>query len=105
MKNAGLLDISVDAESIAKEIIKCVDMAIDGIHAFLFVLSVRIRFSREEEYAFKCLFELFGSKISDHMIVVFTGGDKIDYPDNYLHGCPEPMKVSCYCCPVKLIVI
>lgn len=74
MKNAGLLDISVDAESIAKEIIKCVDMAIDGIHAFLFVLSVRIRFSREEEYAFKCLFELFGSKISDHMIVVFTGG-------------------------------
>lgn len=51
LKNAGLLDISVDAESIAKEIIKCVDMAIDGIHAFLFVLSVRNRFSREEEYA------------------------------------------------------
>ncbi|KAL2467490.1 P-loop containing nucleoside triphosphate hydrolase superfamily protein [Forsythia ovata] len=91
----GLVDISDESECIEKEIIKCIDMANDGIHAVLFVMSIGICFSKEEEYAFKCLQKLFGSKIVDHMILVFTGGDKLESLtlDDYLNSsCPKPLK-------------
>lgn len=82
-----------------KEIVKCIDLAKDGIHAVLVVFSVRTRFSQEEEAALCSLQTLFGSKIIDYMIVVFTGGDELEDNDETLEdylgrGCPEPLKVS-----------
>ncbi|KAL0391650.1 UNVERIFIED_CONTAM: Immune-associated nucleotide-binding protein 9 [Sesamum radiatum] len=74
----GLFDFSAEPEFIGKEIVKCINMAKDGIHAVLVVLSVRSRFSREEEAAVQSLHKFFGSKISDYMIVVFTGGDDLE---------------------------
>ena len=44
----GLFDSSVDTEYIGKEIVKCINMAREGIHAVLVVLSVRNRFSKED---------------------------------------------------------
>lgn len=38
-----------------KEIVKCIDLAKDGIHAFLFVISLRSCFSKEEEAVLTCL--------------------------------------------------
>lgn len=98
-KNAGLFDFSAEPEFIGKEIVKCIDMAKDGIHAVLVVLSVRSRFSREEEAAVQSLRKFFGSKISDYMIVVFTGGDDLEENDETLEdylgrACPEPLKVG-----------
>lgn len=74
-------------------------MAKDGIHAVLVVLSVRSRFSREEEAAVESLRKFFGSNISDYMIVVFTGGDDLEENDETLddylgRDCPEPLKVK-----------
>ncbi|KAL8261088.1 hypothetical protein R6Q59_025137 [Mikania micrantha] len=53
----------------------------DGIHAFLVVFSVGSRFSKEEEAVISLLRLLFGSKIYDYMILVFTGGDQL-HKDN-----------------------
>lgn len=74
-------------------------MAKDGLHAVLVVLSVRSRFSREEEAAIASLRKFFGSKISDYMIVVFTGGDDLEENDETLddylgRDCPEPLMVN-----------
>lgn len=76
-------------------------MAKDGIHAVLVVFSVRTRFSQEEEAALRSLQTLFGSKIFDYMIVVFTGGDELEDNDETLDDylgreCPQPLKVTSY---------
>lgn len=99
MQFPGLFDFSAEPEFIGKEIVKCIAMAKDGIHAVLVVLSVRSRFSREEEAAVMSLRKFFGGKISDYMIVVFTGGDDLEENeetlDDYLgRDCPEPLKVK-----------
>ncbi|CAA0818444.1 P-loop containing nucleoside triphosphate hydrolases superfamily protein [Striga hermonthica] len=93
----GLFDFSAEPEFIGKEIVKCISMAKDGIHAVLVVLSVRSRFSREEEAAVQSLQKFFGSKISDYMVVVFSGGDDLEENDETLNdylgrSCPEPLK-------------
>lgn len=72
-------------------------MAREGIHAVLVVLSVRNRFSKEEEAAINSLRILFGNKINDYMIVVFTGGDELEENEqtleDFLQDCPLPLKV------------
>lgn len=95
---SGLFDFA-EPEFIGKELVRCIHMAKDGIHAILVVLTVRSRFSREEEAAIKSLQKFFGNKISDYMIVVFTGGDDLEDNDETLddylgRNCPEPLKVS-----------
>ncbi|KAM7460966.1 hypothetical protein LguiA_029096 [Lonicera macranthoides] len=45
----GLFDFSAESEFIRKEIVKCIDMAKDGIHAALLVLSVRTLFTGGDE--------------------------------------------------------
>ncbi|GLU22265.1 hypothetical protein SLE2022_383540 [Rubroshorea leprosula] len=100
----GLFDFSAGSEMIGKEIVKCINMAKDGIHAILVVFSVRTRFSQEEEAALRSLQNFFGSKIMDYMIVVFTGGDELEENDETLEDylgreCPQPLKeilTSCH---------
>ncbi|KAK4359894.1 hypothetical protein RND71_022123 [Anisodus tanguticus] len=80
----GLFDISRHSDFVIKELVNCLDLAKDGIHAVLLILSVRTRFSREDEATVQIFLELFGSKISDYMIVVFTGGDELEESDEIL---------------------
>ncbi|KAF7836455.1 immune-associated nucleotide-binding protein 9 [Senna tora] len=94
---AGLFDSSVGPEFVGKEIVKCIDLAKDGIHAVIVVFSVRTRFSEEETAALSSLRTLFGNKIVDYMIVVFTGGDDLEENDETLDDyigreCPQPLK-------------
>ncbi|KAL1219707.1 Immune-associated nucleotide-binding protein 4 [Cardamine amara subsp. amara] len=93
----GLFDLSMSADYISKEIINCLTMAEEGIHAVLFVLSVKTRISEEEESTFNSLQCIFDSKILDYLIVVFTGGDELEKDgqtlDDYLsRGCPTFLK-------------
>ncbi|CAM8979689.1 unnamed protein product [Rhodiola kirilowii] len=94
----GLFDFSDGgSEFIGKEIVKCIDLAKEGIHAVLVVFSVRTRFSQEEEAALRSLQALFGSKIINYMIIVFTGGDELEDIDETLdeylgRECPEPLR-------------
>ncbi|KAF6147830.1 hypothetical protein GIB67_014410 [Kingdonia uniflora] len=93
----GLFDFSIGSNFFGKEIANCINLAKDGIHAVLIVFSVRSRFSREEEAALQNLQVLFGEKIADYAIVVFTGGDEVEEDGgtlaDYLGSeCPEPLK-------------
>ncbi|KAJ4965692.1 hypothetical protein NE237_017541 [Protea cynaroides] len=79
----GLFDFSVALDFIGKEIVNCINLAKDGIHAIAVVFSVRNRFSKEEEAAIHTLQSFFGEKITDYMIIVFTGGDEFDEDDTF----------------------
>nr|XP_016514371.1 PREDICTED: protein AIG1-like [Nicotiana tabacum] len=89
-------DLTAKSESVGNEIVRGIDLANDGIHAVLLVLSVRTRFSKEEQAAIQYFREFFGDKISDYMIVVFTGGDEVEdnetLNDHLDRSCPEPLK-------------
>ncbi|KAG8472695.1 hypothetical protein CXB51_034521 [Gossypium anomalum] len=105
----GLFDFSAGSEFIGKEIVKCIDLAKDGIHAVLVVFSVRTRFSQEEEAALHSLQTLFGSKIVNYMIVVFTGGDELEENEETLEDylgreCPQPLKDILGLCGNRLVL-
>ncbi|MBA0573709.1 hypothetical protein Golob_000971 [Gossypium lobatum] len=105
----GLFDFSAGSEFIGKEIVKCIDLAKDGIHAVLVVFSVRTRFSQEEEAALCSLQTLFGSKIVNYMIVVFTGGDELEENEETLEDylgreCPQPLKDILGLCGNRLVL-
>lgn len=105
----GLFDFSAESEFIGGEIIKCIALAKGGIHAVLVVFSVRSRFSQEEEAALRSLETLFGRKIFDYMIVIFTGGDDLEDNeetlDDYLgRKCPEPLKEILVLCKNRLVL-
>lgn len=105
----GLFDNSTGSEFLGKEIVRCIDLAKDGIHAILVVFSVRTRFTDEEETALRSLRTLFGSKIVDYMIVVFTGGDELEDNDETLvdyigSECPEPLKEVLSLCENRCVL-
>jgi len=74
----GLFDPNVKLEFLGQEIVKCIDLAKDGLHGVLLVLSVKNRFSAEEAAALETLETLFGEKIRNYMVVIFTGGDELE---------------------------
>ncbi|GJU42248.1 immune-associated nucleotide-binding protein 9 [Tanacetum coccineum] len=94
----GLFDSTLDFDFIGKEIVNCINMAKDGIHAFLVVVSIRSRFSEDEKAAVSSLLTLFGRKIYDYMIVVFTGGDELDDDgeslEDFLRDSPRALKLK-----------
>uniref|UniRef100_A0A2P2K8F7 Protein AIG1 n=2 Tax=Rhizophora mucronata TaxID=61149 RepID=A0A2P2K8F7_RHIMU len=105
----GLFDFSAESDFVGKEIVKCINMAKDGIHAVLVVFSVRTRFSQEEEAALRSLQTLFGSKITDYMIAVFTGGDELEDNDETLEDylgreCPQPLKEMLALCKNRRVL-
>ncbi|KAJ0099011.1 hypothetical protein Patl1_21082 [Pistacia atlantica] len=104
----GVFDLSADSEFVAKEIVKCIKLAKDGIHAILLVLSVRNRFTQEEHDAVLTLQSLFGRKIVNYMIVVFTGGDELEENEEtleeYLGECPDPLKEILALCENRLVL-
>lgn len=78
---------------------KCLDLAKDGVHALLLVLSVRNRFTDEEIAAVESLQTIFGEKVVNYMVVVFTGGDDLESEDETLEefldqGAPTYLRVS-----------
>ncbi|XP_071925933.1 immune-associated nucleotide-binding protein 9 isoform X2 [Coffea arabica] len=84
----GLFNKSAEPQLVGKEIVRCIDMAKDGIHAVLVVVSLSSRISIEEAATVETLQKLFGDKITKYMILVFTGGDdfeedEVDF-DDYL---------------------
>ncbi|XP_006441576.2 immune-associated nucleotide-binding protein 9 isoform X2 [Citrus clementina] len=105
----GLFDSSAGSEFVSKEIVKCIGMAKEGIHAVLVVFSVRNRFSEEEGAAIRSLESLFGKNFFDYMIVVFTGGDELEDNDETLEdylgrACPKPLKEILQLCDNRCVL-
>ncbi|XP_038906853.1 immune-associated nucleotide-binding protein 9-like isoform X2 [Benincasa hispida] len=80
----GVFDLSIGVDYAAREMVKCIDMTKEGIHAIVIVFSVRNRFSREEQAIIRTLQTLFGTKIMDYTILLFTGGDDLEEEDSTL---------------------
>jgi len=74
----GLFDPTVNTDFLSKEIVKCIDLAKDGLHGVLLVLSVKNRFTTEETATLVTLQTLFGEKILNYIVVAFTGGDELE---------------------------
>ncbi|GLJ16884.1 hypothetical protein SUGI_0291260 [Cryptomeria japonica] len=85
----GLFDTNVPKEVIDKEIVKCINLAKDGIHGVLFVLSLKNRFTAEEAEAMDNLEMLFGPTIVNYMVIIFTGGDELENSDRTFEDCME----------------
>ncbi|XP_038905539.1 immune-associated nucleotide-binding protein 1-like [Benincasa hispida] len=110
----GLFDLSHGIEHSTREIMKCLELVKEGIHAILMVFSTKNRFTQEEEATFKTLQNLFGSKIVDYTIVVFTGGDEFADDDDdddkggtfddYLLGCPVALKDILAACKGRYVL-
>ncbi|PWA83680.1 hypothetical protein CTI12_AA165580 [Artemisia annua] len=104
----GLFDPTLDFDFIVKEIANCINMAKDGIHAFLVVVSIRSRFSEDEKAAIRSLLTMFGRKIYDYMIVVFTGGDELeddgDSLEDFLRESPQALKETLSLCNNRCVL-
>ncbi|XXG39493.1 hypothetical protein AAC387_Pa01g0439 [Persea americana] len=99
----GFFDFSSGSECITKEILKRICLGKDEIHAILLVYSVRTLFSRQEEASLQSFLEFFGEKITNYIILVFTGGDELEDNDETLaehsgSGCPQPLKELIHQC-------
>jgi hypothetical protein len=91
-----LFDMTISSEDAGKEIVKCMNMAKDGIHAVLMVFSATSRFSREDSSTIDTIKIFFGEKIIDHMILVFTYGDLVGESKlkSMLNNAPEYLQVT-----------
>lgn len=80
----GVLDTSIRAEIIQREIAKCIQMSSPGPHVFLLVLQIG-RFTPEEQNCVQALEKLFGPKVSRFMLILFTHGDKLTQQGTTIH--------------------
>ncbi|KAM7275212.1 hypothetical protein ACFE04_017078 [Oxalis oulophora] len=95
-------------ENFGREIVKCIDLAKDGIHAIVVVFSLTTCFSQEEAAVIYCLESLFGSKALNYMIVVFTGGDDLERNEQTLeeyfaHGHPMLLEETISRCGNRVV--
>lgn len=103
----GLFDGTTTIEDLSKEIVKCMQLAKEGIHAFIAVLSARSRFSEEEAQSLDHLERLFGSKAVERMIVVFTGGDNFEEVNQwttYQSTAPPHLRKFLYKCHNRVVL-
>lgn len=82
----GFFDPNVEMNIIGQEIVKCIELAKEGLHGVLFVLSIKNRFSEEEANALKALQKLFGENIMKYVVVIFTGGDNLEANEQTFEG-------------------
>ncbi|KAJ0785564.1 putative AIG1-type guanine nucleotide-binding (G) domain-containing protein [Helianthus annuus] len=88
-----MFDLSANPEFIRKEIVSCLHMVKDGIHAVLVVFSTCRRFSEDGQDVICSLVTLFGNKIYNYIVIVFTGGDELEEEEKSLDDyCPESLK-------------
>lgn len=73
----GLFDTKLSHGKVFQEIIQCIHMSVPGPHAFLLVLRLD-RFTQEEIDTFKFLFDLFGERMKQFAIIVFTRLDDLE---------------------------
>ena len=50
----------------------------EGLHAIILTLSTRNRFNEEEMGVVASLLDIFGERLLDHVVVVFTNGDHLE---------------------------
>ena len=91
----GVGDDAREPEALMRDIERCVDVAPDGVDAFVLVFSAVSRAGSDEVAALEALRSRFGSPRAflDRLVVVFTHGDHLAEDgvtlEEYLHGAPD----------------
>ncbi|XP_076141618.1 GTPase IMAP family member 9-like [Alosa pseudoharengus] len=80
----GLFDTELSEASIQKEIGHCIELSVPGPHAFLLVVRLDVRFTEEEMNAIVWIKDNFGEDALLHTIILFTHGDRINNPAQYI---------------------
>ncbi|KAG8071056.1 hypothetical protein GUJ93_ZPchr0006g43235 [Zizania palustris] len=98
--------MTISSEDAGKEIVKCMNMAKDGIHAVLMVFSATSRFSLEDSSTVETIKVFFGEKIVDHMILVFTYGDLVGEKKlkSMLNKAPEYLQKIVWLCQNRVVL-
>ncbi|XP_053385216.1 GTPase IMAP family member 9-like [Mercenaria mercenaria] len=78
----GLMDTDVDLITRMLEVQKSVYIC-PGPHAFLLVFSSKNRMTEDEKYTIDHLRILFGEKMFDHCIIVFTNGSEFKTDEHF----------------------
>lgn len=78
----GFFDTTFDPSKTKAEVKKCLELSYPGPHAFLFIVKIGHRFSRELKTTAAKFREIFGSRVTDYTIVVLTGLDNLEDDDS-----------------------
>ncbi|XP_049325458.1 GTPase IMAP family member 9-like [Astyanax mexicanus] len=71
----GLFDGKTPKYELKAQIEEAIDLAHPGVHVFLLVMRLDVRFTEEEKNTVKWIVENFGEEIQKHTIVLFTHGN------------------------------
>ncbi|XP_050399699.1 uncharacterized protein LOC126816929 isoform X2 [Patella vulgata] len=74
----GLFDMGNSNKTIAKEIVKCINILSPGPHLFIMVFRIDYRLSQEDIKVLEYFKNTFGEMIDKFAVVVFTGKDQLD---------------------------
>ncbi|KAH9330405.1 hypothetical protein KI387_002513, partial [Taxus chinensis] len=104
----GLFDTKSSKDFIDREIVKCINLAKNGVHAVLLAVSLSNRFTQEETNVLDQLQMLFGPRIVNYMVVVFTGGDHLERRgmtlEEHLNNCPKNLTDLLRQCNWRMVV-
>ncbi|CAC5361182.1 GTPase IMAP family member 7 [Mytilus coruscus] len=91
----GLFDTGMSNDELSKEIVKCVGISSPGPHAIIVVVPLAVRFTQEEEATAMHFIELFGEKLMDYMVIIFSHGDNMEKEDSMekrVADAPAPLR-------------
>ncbi|XP_058261302.1 uncharacterized protein LOC131362949 [Hemibagrus wyckioides] len=74
----GLFDTRICKEKLSVEIGRSIYLSSPGLHAFLYVHPINIRFTEQEENVFQKLELIFGREMKKYTIILFTYGDLLE---------------------------
>ncbi|KAH9330417.1 hypothetical protein KI387_002525, partial [Taxus chinensis] len=104
----GLFDTKSSKDFIDREIVKCINLAKNGVNAVLLAVSLSNRFTKEETNVLDQLQMLFGPRIVNYMVVVFTGGDHLERRgmtlEEHLNNCPKNLTDLLRQCNWRMVV-
>ncbi|XP_055954315.1 uncharacterized protein LOC126810682 [Patella vulgata] len=104
MDTPGLFDTRDDNTKTVKKFLSIFKFT--GIHIFLMVVRIDVRFTEEEENALRSLCDVFGEDINDHLIVILNNqSQKIKSKENLLHELPTSIKNILDRCKHRCLVL